>query len=343
MKSRLPIALVLLAALASAASAQQSIPHNQWVTLVSDSAKISLAGNSIQSPDYFAWAPVAVKPGSTYTLFAEWDDGKAMLVIFQGHDPRSSAPSLPSGAAKMATINITGGKGYRINFAIDARSPGNAGYLVFAATRPGRAVRVMLKDPGDPDATTTAVVNGSAVGGVYSTPVYATGKVEAAAAVQAPEPLTGLPLNEWIPFPSPAASSRLAAYEGEGEKYFAVAPVRLERGGKYTLFAEWDDGKAMLLFVRGHDPSVPARTAPSDTYPQVAINITGGTASRTNFMVDPKSAGDTAWVVFPAGSPNRGLRIMIKSPGDPDEVTTAAVKGVSVGTIYQTPLHLFAR
>ncbi len=37
------------------------------------------------------------------------------------------------------------------------------------------------------------------------------------------------------------------------------------------------------------------------------------------------------------------LRVMIKSPGDPDEVTTAVVKGSYVGSIYRTPLHLFAR
>jgi hypothetical protein len=343
MRSRLPIALFLLAAVSFSGSAQEPIARNQWVNLVSGGEKISLAGNSMQSPDYFAWAPVVVQPGGKYTLLAEWDDGKAMLVIFQGHDPRFSAPSLPSGAAKMATINITGGGAYRINFAVDPRSPGNAGYLVFAATRPGRTVRVMLKDPGDTDAETTAVVNGRAIGGVFSTPVYATGKVEAAAAAPARPAVEGLPLNEWVPFPSPSAPSRLAAYEGEGEKYFAVAPVKLEKGGRYTLFAEWDDGKAMLLFVRGHDPTVKALTAPSDTYPQVAINITGGTAWRINFTVDPKSAGDTAWVVFPASAPNRSLRIMIRSPGDSDAVTEAPVKGFNVGSVYHSPLHLFAR
>jgi len=342
MKSRLPVVLALLAVLPFPAFAQEPIAHNQWVNLVSGGEKTSLAGNSMQSPDYFAWAPVVVQPGGKYTLLAEWDDGKAMLVIFQGHDPRAAAPSLPSGAAKMATINISGGEAWRINFTVDARSPGNAGYLVFAATRPGRTVRVMLKDPGDADAETTAVVKGRTIGGVFATPVYATGKVEAAAA-PGPAAVESLPLNVWVPFPSPSSSSRLAAYEGEGEKYFAVAPVRLEKGGRYTLFAEWADGKAMLLFVRGHDPTGKALTAPSDTYPQVAVNVSGGTAWRINFTVDPESAGDTAWVVFPASTPNRSLRIMIKSPGDPDAVTEAPVKGFNVGSVYHSPLHLFAR
>lgn len=343
MRSRLPIVLVLLAALSFPAFTQEPISRNQWVNLVSGGEKTSFAGNAIQSPDYFAWAPVVVQPGGKYTLLAEWDDGKGMLVIFQGHDPRSPAPSLPSGAAKMASVNITGGGAYRINFAVDARSPGNAGFLVFAAARPGRTVRVMLKDPADTDAETTAVVNGRTIGGVFATPVYATGNVAAAAAAPGPAAVGSLPLNEWISFPSPSSSSRLAAYDGEGEKYFAVAPVRLEKGGRYTLFAEWADGKAMLLFVRGHDPTGKALAAPSDTYPQVAINITGGTAWRINFTVDPKSAGDTAWVVFPASAPNRGLRIMIKSPGDPDAVTEAPVKGFNVGSVYHSPLHLFAR
>jgi hypothetical protein len=119
--------------------------------------------------------------------------------------------------------------------------------------------------------------------------------------------------------------------------------VRLEKGGQYTLFAEWDDGKAMLLFVRGYDPAGDTPSAPSGTYNQVTINSSGGKAWRINFTVDPKSAGDTAWLVFPGSTPARALRIMIKSPGDPEEVTTAVVKGSYVGSVYRTPLHLFAR
>jgi hypothetical protein len=202
----------------------------------------------------------------------------------------------------------------------------------------------MLKDPGDTDAQTTAVVSGYTIGGVFSTPVYATGKVEAAAPVAAaPAPVDGLPLNEWVPFPSPSSASQLASFESDGEKYFAVAPVRLQKGGQYTLFAEWDDGKAMLLLVRGYDPAGSTPSAPSGTYNQVTINSSGGKAWRINFTVDPKSAGDTAWLVFQAAAPNRALRIMIKSPGDPEEVTTAVVKGSYVGSVYRTPLHLFSR
>ncbi len=340
MKTKLAF-IFLAAAVAGSVFAQEPAPVNAWFQLVSGAEKSSLAGNSMQSPDYFAWAPIAVKPGGKYTLLAEWDDGKAMLVLFQGHDPRQAPPSLPSGAAKMAAINISGGKAYRINFSVDARSPGNAAFIVFAGAKPGRTVRVMLKDPGDPDAATTAVVDGKSIGGAYSTPVYATGRVADAVSSATPPTLQSLPLNTWISFPSPASPGRLAAYESEGSKYFAVAPVKLEKGVRYTLFAEWDDGKAMLLFLRGHDPTLKALSAPSGTYPQIAINITGGKESRTNFTVDPKSDGMMAWLVFPASEPNRTLRIMIKSPGDSDAVTTAVVKGVIIGTVYQTPLHLF--
>jgi hypothetical protein len=344
MKPRLPLVLSLLACLSVAASAQAPIPHNQWVDLVADSQKSALAGNSFQGSDYFAWAPVALQPGAKYTLLAEWDDGKGMLVIVQGHDPRAAAPSVPTGATKSATINISGGEAWRINFTVDARSTGNAGYLVFPAGRPGRKVRVMLRDPGDPDEVTTAVVKGYTIGGVFSTPVFASGTVAGAAAAGAgPAAVEGLPLNEWVPFPSPSAKSRLASFESDGEKYFAVAPVRLEKGGLYTLLAEWDDGKAMLLMIRGYDPAGKTPSAPSGTYNQVVVNISGGAAWRINFTVDPKSAGDTAWVVFPASTPNRSLRIMVKSPGDPDAVTTAVVKGYTIGSVYKTPLHLFAR
>lgn len=337
-KSRF-IAVVLLALLSLCAAAQELIAVNRWVTLTSDSQKSTLAGNSFQGSDYFAWAPVPLQPGGKYTLFAEWDDGKAMLVIMQGHDPRAEAPSPPSGAAKSASINISGGSADKINFSVDPRSPGNLGYLVLPAGRPGRTVRIMIKDPGDPDSVTTAVVNGVITGGVFSTPIWVTGRM-AGAATTAPQGF--LPLNTWVPLPSPALSGRLAAYENEGEKYFAVVPVKLERGGRYTLFAEWDDGKAMLLFLRGHDPARKGLMAPSGTYSQVTINISGGKAWRINFVVDPESPGDTAWIVFPSATPNRALRIMLKSPGDSDAVTETPVKGSYVGSIYKTPLHLFA-
>jgi hypothetical protein len=172
MKPRLPVVLVLLACLSFAASAQEPIPHNQWATLVSGGEKTTLPGNPIQSPDYFAWAPIVVQPGGKYTLFAEWDDGKAMLVIFQGHDPRAAAPSLPSGAAKMATINITGGGAYRINFTVDPKSAGDTAWVVFPAATPNRSLRIMIKAPGDPDAVTEAPVKGFNIGSVYKTPLH---------------------------------------------------------------------------------------------------------------------------------------------------------------------------
>ncbi|MBN2353642.1 MAG: hypothetical protein JXD23_13805 [Spirochaetales bacterium] len=46
-------------------------------------------------------------------------------------------------------------------------------------------------------------------------------------------------------------------------------------------------------------------------------------------------------VVFPAYKPNRKLRVMIKSPGDPDKTTEAVVKGRYIGSVYKTPLYLF--
>ena len=34
---------------------------------------------------------------------------------------------------------------------------------------------------------------------------------------------------------------------------------------------------------------------------------------------------------------------MLRYPGDPDEVTTAVVKGSIQGTVYKTPLHVAGR
>jgi hypothetical protein len=58
MKPRPPIVLFLLVCLSFAASAQEPISLNQWVSMVSSAEKTSLPGDSIQSPEYFAWAPV---------------------------------------------------------------------------------------------------------------------------------------------------------------------------------------------------------------------------------------------------------------------------------------------
>ena len=117
-------------------------------------------------------------------------------------------------------------------------------------------------------------------------------------------------------------------------------PVRLEKGGRYTLFAEWADGKAMLLSIRGHDPAQRAPSAPSGTYGMVSLNTSGGNDERINFTVDPKSPGSLGYLVFSSTIPGRAVRVMVKYPGDPDELTTAVVKGSIVGTVYKTPLHV---
>jgi len=161
----------------------------------------------------------------------------------------------------------------------------------------------------------------------------------AAGTALAQEPI---PLNSWVEMMSPPSKSRFPAYRDYGERYYVVAPVRLPKSGRYTLFAEWDDGGAMLVIVFGYGPSGRPRSAPSGAYSQVALNVQGGKAWRINFTVDPKSAGDTAWVMFLAYKPNRKLRVMIKSPGDPDKTTEAVVKGRYIGSVYKTPLHLFA-
>jgi hypothetical protein len=134
----------------------------------------------------------------------------------------------------------------------------------------------------------------------------------------------------------------LAALPLEGERYFAILTTALEPGAACTLLAEWEDGGPMLVFLRGHDPALSAIQPPQGSYSQVAINISGGREARINFTVDPRSPGGTAWLIFPSATPGRRLRVMLKSPGDPDSVTMAAVDGVSVGSVYKTPLHLFA-
>lgn len=66
---------------------------NRWVTLVSESRNSTLAGSSFEGSDCFAGAPVALQAGGRCTVPAEWDDGRAVLVIVRGHDPQAAAPS----------------------------------------------------------------------------------------------------------------------------------------------------------------------------------------------------------------------------------------------------------
>jgi hypothetical protein len=178
MKARLRVLILLLASAPFTLGALDLVPPNTWVELVSGSKKSSLVGNPGQGSDYFAWAPVPVQPGGKYTLLAEWDDGEPLLVLFQGHDPRTPAPSsLPYCVAASAPLSVAGARAYRLNVAVDARSPGNACYIVFAGNRPGRRLRVMLKNPGDPETLSTAVVDGRTIGEAFDAPVYATGKL----------------------------------------------------------------------------------------------------------------------------------------------------------------------
>ena len=157
-------------------------------------------------------------------------------------------------------------------------------------------------------------------------------------AAQAQEPAA---LNTWITLTSAPDKSRLEAYKYDSDRYYALAPILLKKGGRYTMFAEWDDGHAMLIMVRGYGPAGKSPNPPSGTYSQVVINRQGGKAWRINFSIDPKSPGDKAWIVFPAYKPNRKVRVMIKSPADPDKTTEAVVKGAYIGSIYMTPLHIF--
>lgn len=123
-------------------------------------------------PLYYGIAVASIAAGGTYTLFAEWDDGKGMLVMGRGADHRVKSPSAPKGTSKQTTINASGGRDWRINFRVYPRSPGNAGYVIFASSQPGRTVRLLLKVPGDPDEVTTAVVKGSIQGTVHKTPLH---------------------------------------------------------------------------------------------------------------------------------------------------------------------------
>ncbi|MBN1523079.1 MAG: hypothetical protein JW904_01245 [Spirochaetales bacterium] len=150
-----------------------------------------------------------------------------------------------------------------------------------------------------------------------------------------------LPRNTWVELTSDSIKTRYPGYKFDGERYYKIIPVLLQKGGRYTLIAEWDDGKAMLIMVRGHSPQGKVANPPDGTLSQAVINISGGKDRRINFTVDPKSAGTTAWIVFPALAPNRKVRIILKSPADPDKVTEAVVKGRIIGSVYKTPLYLF--
>jgi hypothetical protein len=137
-----------------------------WAILQADTQKKSLPGNPMQSPDYFGLARVFLAPGKAYTLSAEWDDGGPMLLLVQGHDPAIDAPAPPSGSARFAAINTSGGQAYRINFRVDPRSPGSLAHIVFAAGKPGRKARILLSDPAEPDAAVTALTGGKSTGGL---------------------------------------------------------------------------------------------------------------------------------------------------------------------------------
>ena len=169
--------LGLLMAAATSLGAQQVLMPNQWTSLAVSSEKTVLEDLS-GTPMHYGVAVAPLAAGGAYTLMAEWSDGKAMLVIVRGADPRVKNPSAPSGASRQATINSSGGKDWRINFKADPRSPGNAGYIVFSSSQPGRTVRLLLKDPGDPDSVTTSVVDGRYVGTVFSTPVFVSGQAD---------------------------------------------------------------------------------------------------------------------------------------------------------------------
>jgi hypothetical protein len=310
------------------------LPANEWIELSAPSAKSALAGLPAAGAGYHALARIPVTPGGGYTLLAEWSDGKPLLVTVRGHDPREAQqPEPPVGAGAAATINAGGGKAARVAFRVDPRSRGSAAWVVFSAVEPGRRVRLLLKSPGDPDPATP-------VGGLFPLPVYVTGQGGTARDAGGAGGAGPFAFNQWVAVQAPAARALLPAYSGFGPLYHTAIPITLEKGGRYTLFAEWDDGMAVLLEVRGHDPGTNPPSLPSGAAAAATLNISGGHAWRINFVVDPRSRGTTAWLVFPSRQPGRTLRVMVKSPGDPDALTVAPVMGAYVGSVSRTPLYL---
>ena len=201
----------------------------------------------------------------------------------------------------------------------------------------------MLLSPADPASVTAAPAvpevpvapaDGLSVASVLTTPVYVSGRLQGDAAPLGAGPL---PLNRWVDIQAPTERSVLQAYSGLGPLYHAVFPVRLSRGGRYTLFAEWGDGMAVLLEVRGRDPAAQTPAPPAGSEASVALHISGG----VNFVVDPRSRGEIAYLCLPSREAGRSLRVMLQSPGDPDAVTAAPVNGATMGSVYRTPLYLF--
>lgn len=316
-------------------------PKNQWVTLTASSEKTILPGGYYPGAAYFCVIPVVIKPGAKYTLFAEWDDGKAMLLFVQGNNPYEKHFYPPQGALNNVSINISGGKAWRINFNIDKRSKGEVAYIVFASGFPGRKVRVMLKEPGDPDSVTRAIVKGYSIGDVWESPLYVK---ESASVSNRPEDMAEparnidfFPINQWVDIYSSNQMKELKFY---GKRYFYVKPVRLEKNKKYTLFTEWDDGESLLLMIDGTDPDKNYASLPPGSNRNVGINISGGKAWRINFEVDGRSKSDIAYVVLSTYTPNRHVRVMIKEPADPDNVTKSIVKGYYIGDVWKTPLYI---
>lgn len=147
-------------------------PKNQWITVTASSEKTVLPAGYYPSSAYFYVAPVIVKPGEKYTLFAEWDDGKAMLIFVQGNNPYEKHFYPPQWSLNNVAINISVGKAWKINFKIDERSKNNVEYIVLSTYTPNRHVRIMIKDPADPDNITKSIVKGYSIGDVWETPLY---------------------------------------------------------------------------------------------------------------------------------------------------------------------------
>ncbi len=334
------IALALACAAAGAAAAQNLLPANEWIEASAPTAKSTLGGLPIVGARYHALARVPVTRGGAYTLLAEANDSRSLLVMVLGHDPREArAPRPPAGTDASASVNISGGRVWRINFRVDPRSEGDAAWVVLSSGEPGRRVRLMLKSPAEPDAVAAALVKGAPAGAVVSTPLYVAARDEAATAPGSAG-AAALPFNRWVVLRAPAERTVLSAYAASGPLYHAVVPLRLQKGGRYTLFAEWDDGMAVLLEVRGHDPAAERPAVPSGALEAAALTISAGSSWRINFTVDPRSRGETAWLVFPSRQAGRTLRVMLKSPGDPDALTGAPVMGAPVGAVYRTPLYI---
>ena len=90
-------------------SAESVMPLNLWIEVKAPAAQLSLEGMPQLGVAHYYVERVSLAPGASYTLVAEWGDGKPPLVMVRGHDPRQRRqPEPPPGAGSGAVLSAAG-------------------------------------------------------------------------------------------------------------------------------------------------------------------------------------------------------------------------------------------